>query len=246
MRPEIVDCVADRMHHLCQHNSGDRVRAIVDGMPLFVLTAPNTKMEASSGTLLGDNLELTQAMCRMLGRHLAFANTLPPDRLPLRVPLVFCGEPMHAHPCATPGSFDHVKKVNGAGMVVIPHWNDDNWNPIVDPPVTQTPAVHCSELGASLAVDSCFNPTFKSGTLHNAHLISRIWIHQRSGCSTTISAELHTTTGSTCRHVKSFDRKKSSRESHAVTRARLACQSSVRAKFRDGRPLSITISNETR
>ena len=87
-------------------------------MPLFVLTAPNAKMEARSAFLLGDNLESTQAMCRTLGRHLAFANTLLPDRLPLRAPLVFCGVPMHAHPCAMPGSFDCVKKVNDAGVVV--------------------------------------------------------------------------------------------------------------------------------
>jgi len=56
--------------------------------------------------------------------------------------------------------------------------------------------IHHSELGASLAVDSCFNPTFKSGTLCDAHLISRIWIHPRSACSATISAESRTTTGS--------------------------------------------------
>jgi len=120
MRPEIVDRVADRMHCLYQHNDDNQVRAIIDGMPLFVLTAPNARIDARGATLLGDNLESTQAMCRMLGRHLAFVNTLRPDRLPLRVPLMFCGVPMHAHPCAMPGSFDHVKKVNDAGVVVIP------------------------------------------------------------------------------------------------------------------------------
>ena len=126
------------MGFLYQHNDPHRVRAIVDGLPPFVLTAPNTKMEANSSTLLADNLESTQAMCRMLGRHLAFANTLPPDRLPLRAPLMFFGAPMHTHPCATPGSFDCVKKVNDAGAVVIPCGNDDDGNPIVDPPVTVT------------------------------------------------------------------------------------------------------------
>jgi len=90
------------------------------------------------------------------------------------------------------------------------------------------------ELGASPAVVSCFNPTFKSGTLHAAHLISRIWIHQRSTCSVMISAELHTTTGSACWRMKSFDRKKRSPGLNAVTRAQLACRSSVRVKFRDG------------
>jgi len=88
-RPEIVDRVADRMSFLCQHNDSNRVRAIVDCMPLFVLTVPNAKMEAKGTTLLKDDQESTRAMCHMLGRHLAFARTLPPERLPLRAPLLF-------------------------------------------------------------------------------------------------------------------------------------------------------------
>jgi len=109
------------MHYLYQHNDDNRVRAIIDGMPLFVLTVPNTRMDAGGATLLGDNMESTQAMCRILGRHLAFANTLPPNRLPLRAPLMFYCVPMHTHPYAIPGSFDYVKKVNDAGVVVIPY-----------------------------------------------------------------------------------------------------------------------------
>jgi len=55
------------------------VQVIVNGMPLFVLTVPGARMEAKNTALLEDALESTQAMCRTLGRHLAFANTLPPD-----------------------------------------------------------------------------------------------------------------------------------------------------------------------
>ena len=99
-------------------------------------------------------------------------------------------------------------------------------------------------LGASPAVVSCFNPTFKSGTLHAAHLISRIWIHPQSACSAMISAASHTTTGSTCRRMKSFGQKMRSPTLNAVTRAQLACRSSVRVWFRDGGPLCTIISNE--
>jgi len=79
MRPKIVDRVTDRMNFLYQHNDNNRVQVIVDGMLLFVLTAPSTKMVAKNATMLEDNVASTQKMCRMLGRHLAFANTLPPD-----------------------------------------------------------------------------------------------------------------------------------------------------------------------
>jgi len=96
---------------------------------------------AKNATVLEDDVASTQKMCRTLGRHLAFANTLPPDRLPLRVPLLFCGERMHAHPYHVPGSFHYVKKVDDVKAVVIPCRTDDNGNQIVDPPVTQTPAI---------------------------------------------------------------------------------------------------------
>ena len=80
-------------------------------------------------------------MCRMLMRHLAFAHALPLERLPHRVPLMFYGGQMHAHPFHVPGSFDYVKKVDDAGVVVIPYGNDDEGNQIVDPPVIQAPAI---------------------------------------------------------------------------------------------------------
>jgi len=60
-------------------------------------------------------------MRRMLIRHLGVARTLPPERLPHRAPLMFYGGQMYTHPCAIPGSFDHVKKVDDVGMVVIPY-----------------------------------------------------------------------------------------------------------------------------
>jgi len=129
------------MNFLYQHNDDNRVRVIIDGMPLFVLTVPGANMVAKNATMLEDNVASTQKMCRMLGRHLAFANTLPPDRLPLRAPLLFCSECMLTHPFHAPGSFDYVKKVNDANAVVTPCGTDDNGNQIVDQPETQTPTV---------------------------------------------------------------------------------------------------------
>jgi len=57
------------------------------------------------------------------------------------VPLLFCSKQIHAHPHHAPGSFDYVKKVDDVNAVVIPHGTDDHGNQIVDPPVTQTPAI---------------------------------------------------------------------------------------------------------
>ena len=203
MRPEIVDIVADRMGFLYQHNDPHRVQAIIDNMPLFVLTAPNTKMEADSSTLLGDNPESTQAMCRMLGRHLALANTLPPERLPLRVPLMFFGVPMHAHPYAMPGSFDYVKKVDDAGVVVIPYGNDDNGNPIIDPPVIQAPAVlpvptaapgSTPGVGTSAGADP--NAALMQGVLAAMQLITQVHVQsdQRNASMTQQQAKLQAAT----------------------------------------------------
>jgi len=120
------------MHFLYQHNDGNRVRVIIDGMSLFVHTVPGTKMTSKNATMLEDHVASTQQMCCMLGRHLAFANdALPPDRLPMRVPLLFCGKRMHTHPHVIVGSFDYVKKVDDANVVVIPYGVDDRGAQIV-------------------------------------------------------------------------------------------------------------------
>jgi len=42
VRPDIVDRVTDRVHFNNQHNDKPQVRAIINGMDVFVLTAPNT------------------------------------------------------------------------------------------------------------------------------------------------------------------------------------------------------------
>ena len=130
-------------------------------MPLFVLTVPGTKMLPKNVTMLEDHVASTQQMCRILGRHLAFANTLPPDRFPLRVPLLFCGERMHAHPYVIPGSFDYVKKVDDADVVVIPYGIDDKGAQLVDPPVIQSPAILPAP---TLTVPSVLGSTPGTGT----------------------------------------------------------------------------------
>jgi len=141
IRPEIIDRVTDKMHFLYRHNDGNRVRVIIDGMPLFVLTVPGTKMTNQNATMLEDHVASTQQMCRIRGRHFAFANTLPPDGLPLRVPLLFYGKRMHTHPYVVTGSFDYVKKVDDVNVVVIPYGTDDRGTQLVDPPVIRSPAI---------------------------------------------------------------------------------------------------------
>jgi len=125
-------------------------------------------MEAKNSTLLNDNQESTQAMYRKLGRHLAFARTLPPERLPHRVPLLFYGGQMHAHPHHVQGLFDFVKKVDDAGVVVIPCGDDDDGNQLVDPPVMQTPAILPVPAAASGSTPST---GIGSGTDPNAALL---------------------------------------------------------------------------
>jgi len=51
------------------------------------------------------------------------------------VPLLFYGERMHTHPHAVVGSFDYVKKVDDANVIVIPYGVDERGAQIVDPPV---------------------------------------------------------------------------------------------------------------
>jgi len=134
---------------------------IVDGMSAFVHTTPGARMTSRNSAMLRDDVESTQQMCRIVGRHLAFANTLPPDRLPLRAPLQSCSERMHAHPHWTAGSFDFVKKVNEANAVVIPCGVDDRGMQIVEPPAivmpAPLPAPTSNAAGAGADTDSVSN-----------------------------------------------------------------------------------------
>jgi len=129
------------MHYVYRHNDKNRVRAIINGMPLFVLKVPNTQMTPGNVTMLEDYVGSSQEVCRILSRHLAHANTLPPDQLPLKVPLLFYAERMQTHPYVVMGSFDYAKKVDDTNMVVIPYGHDANGVPIVDPAVIQTPVI---------------------------------------------------------------------------------------------------------
>jgi len=68
-------------------------------------------------------------------------DTLPPDQLPLEVPLLFFGERMQVHQCGITGPFECVKCVDDANTVMIPHGFDTNGAQIVDPVVMQPPAI---------------------------------------------------------------------------------------------------------
>jgi len=109
------------MHYAHRHNDRNQVRAIINGMSIFVLKVPNTQMTPGNVTMLEDYVASSQELCRILSHHLAYANTLPPDQLLLRAPLLLYAERMQTHPYVVMGLFDYVKKVNDANVVVIPY-----------------------------------------------------------------------------------------------------------------------------
>jgi len=146
--------------------------------------------------MLGDHVGSAQQMCRMLGRHLAFANALPPDRLPLRAPLLFCGERMHAHPHVTVGSFDHVKKVDEANVVVIPCGADERGTQIVDPPVIVLPAPTSNASGAGTSPKSDPNGALLQGALAAMRRMTQVHAqsYQRNACMSQQQAQLQAAT----------------------------------------------------
>jgi len=200
IRPEIVDRVMDKMHFLYQHNDGNRVRVIIDGMSIFVLTVPGTKMTSKNATILEDHVASTQQMCRILGRHLAFANTLPPDRLPLKVPLLFYGERMRTHPHMIPGSFDYVKKVDDANVVVIPYGVDDHGAQIVDPSVIRSPTIlpapASTAPGTGTSPNSDPNAALLQGVLAAMQVMTQVHMQsdQRNACMSQQQARLQAAT----------------------------------------------------
>jgi len=114
---------------------------IINGMSLFMPTAPNTAHVPGNFAMLEDYVQSSEEICRLLVRHLEHADTLSPDQLPLEVPLLFFGVQMQTHPCAVTGSFEHVKQVDDANTVMIPYGFDANRTQIIDPVVVQPPVL---------------------------------------------------------------------------------------------------------
>ena len=140
-RPDIVDRVTDHAYFNNQHNGRTRVQAIVNGMDVFVLTAPNAPIISNNLTMLEDDVRSSEELCNMLVGHLLYAETLPPNRLPWEVPIVLCAGRMKTHPYTITGSFGHVKKVDDTNTIEIPYGRDNRGALITDPVVIQPPVL---------------------------------------------------------------------------------------------------------
>jgi len=188
IRPEIVDRVSHNTHYVYQHNRYPRVRTIINAMMVFMHTTPGARMNSRNSTMLRDNTESTQQMCCILGRHLAFANTLPQDRLPLRVPIHLHGKHMRTHPHVIVGSFDYVKKVNEANAVVIQYGVDDSGVQIVEPPAivmpAPLPAPTSNVAGAGAGTGSVSNGELLQAVLAAMQTMTQVHVQsdQRNAC----------------------------------------------------------------
>jgi len=140
-RPDIVDRVTDHVYFNNQHNDRTRVQAIINGMDVFVLTAPNAPSISDNLTMLEDDVRSSEELCNILVGHLLCVETLPPSRLPWEVPIVLYARPMQTHPYAITGSFGHVKKVDDTNTTEIPYGRDNGGAPITDPVVIQPPVL---------------------------------------------------------------------------------------------------------
>jgi len=106
-----------------------------------MLSAQNLVHAPGNFTMLEDHVQSSKEICTLLVRHLEYVDILPPDQLPLKVPLLFFGEWMQKHPYAITGSFDYMKCVDDANTIVIPYGLDANGAQIIDPVVIQPPVL---------------------------------------------------------------------------------------------------------
>jgi len=142
---DLVDRVTVNTHFVYAHNEVQRIRAIINGMSLFMLKSPTlaqTGQHASGNyTMLEDAVESSQETCTRLINYLNHADALPPDQLPLEAPLVFYGERMRMHQCGITGLFEYVKCLDDANRDVIPYGLDDEGAQIVDLAIMQPPVI---------------------------------------------------------------------------------------------------------
>jgi len=88
VRPDIVDRVTDHVYFNNQHDDKPQVRAIINGMDVYVLIALNTPITLDNLTMLEDDVRSSKELCSILVGHLRYAETLPPNRLPWEVPII--------------------------------------------------------------------------------------------------------------------------------------------------------------
>ena len=100
VRSDFVDQITRNVHFAYQHNNRGRVRAIIDGMSLFMLTRLNATLIPGNLTMLEDHTQSSEEICRLPVQHLTCADMLAPEELPLEVPLLLFDKRMHTHPHA--------------------------------------------------------------------------------------------------------------------------------------------------
>jgi len=173
-RPDIVDRVTDHVCFNNLHNDKPRVRAIMNGMDVYMLTAPNTPITSDNLTMLEDDVRSSEELCNILVRHLLYAETLPLHQLPWAVPIVLHAGWMQTHPYAITGSFGHVKKIYGTNTIVIPCGRDHSGAPITDPVVIQPPVLPPIPVAPTGGAPPAAGPVVGNGPDPNAALIQGV------------------------------------------------------------------------
>jgi len=102
---------------------------------------------------------------------------------------------MHTHPHVIVGSFDYVKKVNEANVVVIPYGVDERGTQIVDPPVIQTPT-SLPAPGTGTGSNPDPNGALLQGVLAAMQTMTQVHIQsdQRNACMSQQQARLQAAT----------------------------------------------------
>jgi len=116
-----------------------RVRAIINGMDIFMLRGPGQAKMSANLAIMYDDVQTPHDACIQLAPYMNIALTLPDDELPLEVPLVFYSRRIHQHPHGMRGLFEYLQKDDDDGAVVIPYGCALDGTQIVKPSVRPMP-----------------------------------------------------------------------------------------------------------
>jgi len=103
---------------------------------------------------------------------------------------------MHTHPHAIVGSFDYVKKVDEANVVVIQYGVDEEGAQIVDPPVIVLPASPVNSAGTGNSPNPDPNGALLQGVLAAMRMMTQVHVQsdQRNACMAQQQARLQAAT----------------------------------------------------
>ena len=129
-RAALIDLIADFTHVLYAHQSRSRIRQILEGLRVFMLSGPTLRADGpncgDNYTLLENFTESTDEVCEIVAKFILHAMTTQDIALPVVIPVALIGAHVRKHESGIVGLFEYIKCFDPDGNMVVPYYGTDH------------------------------------------------------------------------------------------------------------------------